>query len=99
MHVLEVVLFRLNPGVDEAEFLQAAEATFGLLQGYSGYIRRELSVDDSGQWVDVVWWTDKATAFAAAEQFMATPEAQQFEKMISAESTVMVHVTPKRVDG
>lgn len=94
-HVTEVVVFRLQDGVDEADFLKSAQATFDLLQSYDGYINRELSVSDDGVWVDVVTWADKATALQAAEAIMSDPIGQAFGGKIALESAQMHHVHPR----
>ncbi len=94
-HVLEVVLFRLVEGTDEAAFLKDAQATFDLLASYDGYLDRELSVNDDGLWVDVVTWADIDTALSATEKIMDSPVGQAFGAHIDPGSIQMQHVHPR----
>lgn len=96
-HVLEIVIFRLKAGVSTDQFLAAAQVTFDLLQGYTGYLSRELAVAEDGLWTDVVHWDTLENAHKAADSFMATPEGQAFGNLIDFDTTVMTHATPKIV--
>lgn len=94
-HVIEIVLFKLNAGADEEAFLEAAQATFDLLESYEGYIKRELTVNEEGTWVDIVHWRDLDTALAAAEKIMADAAGQKFGSFINFETIQMLHTQPK----
>jgi hypothetical protein len=94
-HVTELVLFRLKDDVNEAEFLQDAQATFDLLKSYEGYIHRELSVTEDGLWLDVVTWKDMQSAMTASEDFMTNPVGKKFEVHIHPESVQMNHAILK----
>lgn len=90
-HVTEIVLFRLNEGVQEADFLRDAQATFELLKNYDGYIHRELSATEDGMWVDIVIWKDMQMALSVADQIMQNPIFQQFGAHIKEDSVQMNH--------
>jgi hypothetical protein len=90
-HVTEVVLFRLNEGVQESEFLADAQATFDLIKNYDGYIHRELSVTEDGLWTDIVTWRDMQTAMTAANQLMNDPIGQKFGAHIDMATLQMNH--------
>lgn len=94
-HVVEVVTFKLNSDIEEAAFLEAAEATFELLKGYDGYIKRELTVSEDQQWVDIVHWRDMQTALKAANDIMQSDIGTKFGGMIDPNSMQMYHVAPK----
>ncbi|MBW4438987.1 MAG: hypothetical protein KME04_17750 [Pleurocapsa minor GSE-CHR-MK-17-07R] len=95
--VVEIVLFRLKAGSDTTEFLQAAQATFDLISSYEGYINRELSVSDDGQWIDVVHWADMPTALRAADQLMSAATGQAFVGFIDPDTMAMHHVQPQLI--
>lgn len=97
-HVVEVVLFRLNDGVDEQAFLDAAQKTFDLLKGYDGYLNRTLTMNEDGLWIDIVNWRDISTAMNAAENIMSSKSGQAFGALIDPNSIQMYHVEPKIVD-
>lgn len=97
-HVVEVVLFRLNDGVTEAQFLEAAQPTFDLLQSTDGYINRQLTINDEGLWVDVVNWANMEAAMKAAESIMQSDIGIAFGSLIDVESMQMHHLQPKLTD-
>jgi len=91
---LEVVMFRLKPGVSEADFLDANRAVQADLHNSSGYIRRELSRNDDGQWFDLVYWQSLVEAQQALEAFSTWPSTQRMAPMIDDSSITMLHVHP-----
>jgi hypothetical protein len=93
--IKEVVFFRLQPNTNEEDFLKDAQATFDLLESYDGYINRELSLDEAGNWIDIVTWRDMDTALQAAEAIMSDPIGQAFGAHIDPDSIQMHHVTPR----
>ena len=90
-HVTEVVLFRLNEGTQESDFLRDSQTISDLLKTYDGCIQRELSTTEDGLWVDIVIWKDMQTALSAAEQIVQNPIFQQFEAHIKEDSVQMYH--------
>ncbi len=89
--VLEVVTFRLMPGVSGAEFLAAAQATKPALAGQPGFIRRRLLYDADGVWTDLIEWQSLTEAQAAAERVMQMPEFGPFMAAIDPSSIEMAH--------
>ena len=90
--VLEVVLFHVKPGVTDTQVLAASAKTQEWLAQVDGYLARELSKDDEGQWVDIVHWRTLTAAQAAAEQMMRQPCAADFMAVIDPGSITMLHV-------
>ena len=95
--VTEVVTFRLKPGVDEADFLRAADDVMPDLQSMSGYIDRELLKGEQGEWIDIVHWESMDHALAAAQAIMSAPNAGPFMAMIDETNTTMHHLEQVRV--
>ncbi len=94
--VVEVVTFKLKAGVDEADFLQSADAVMSDLQAMSGYIDRELLKDAQGQWMDILHWQSMDEALAAAEALMTAPNAGAFIAMLDATNMAMYHLEQVR---
>jgi predicted enzyme related to lactoylglutathione lyase len=90
--ILEVVLFRAKAGVSDEEVLQGSAQIQPWLAGAAGYLKREVSKGEDGQWVDIVHWRSLAEAQQAAEQLMAEPTAAEFMRMLDPESITMLHV-------
>lgn len=94
---VEIVFLRLQPGADEDAFVRAARATTSDLRSMAGYSSRELLRSEDGQWVDIVHWSLRDQALAAAEQFPTLPSAQAFGSLMDGASIRMMHlerVTP-----
>ena len=93
MAVIECVLFRLRPGVTEAEFLAAVPATEAFLRACPGFVRRRLGRAADGEWHDHVEWTGMDEALAAARAFMAEPSVRPFNAAIDPAASRMRHFT------
>ncbi len=91
--VMEIVSFRLNPGIADKDFLQAARATEGPVAAQSGFIRRSLLRDETGLWTDTVEWQSQAQATAAADIVMADPAFAPFGSAIDM-ATIQMRHTP-----
>lgn len=91
--VLEIVTFRLVEGTDGAAFLDAARGTEAMLRDRGALVRRFLTVDEDGLWTDVVEWTSRDAALAAAEAVMAEPSFQPFMAMIDPDSVAIRHAS------
>jgi hypothetical protein len=89
---VEIVLFKLNPGVDDAAFIRAAQATQPDLEHLPGYVRRELLKGADGQWIDMVHWRSLAEAQQAAAMAMQFPSFQPFVGMIDASTMQLRHL-------
>ena len=91
----EIVIYRLKGELDRDQFLEISARATEWLRNRPGYLSRELLVDDSGLWVDLVHWATIDDALAAANAFMAVPEAAAFMDAVEPESITMLH--PRRV--
>jgi hypothetical protein len=89
---LEVVLFKLKPGVDQAAFFRLNESILPELCAMSGFIRRDLFSDQHGQWMDVVYWNSLRDAERAAELFPSLPCAQSLMELLDETSVTILHL-------
>ena len=92
---IELVQFRLKPGMNVAAFLAAAEETQAVITQLPGYLRRELLQDDTGLWIDLVHWR---ISFAAPvdETFSTVPAFAPFAMMIDEAQMTMLHLNQVR---
>ena len=95
-NVLELVLFKTNPGVTDAQVLAAADALQRDVEGLPGYVARRLQQADDGTWVDTVHWTTLDAALAAFKIIETKPSAQAFMEIVDPESIQMLHARPVR---
>lgn len=94
--ITEIVIFKLNPGVNEAAFLQAAEAIMPTIRALPGFMDRQLLKGEQGQWLDVVHWQSRDAALRAAEIFPTLECAHSFITLIDEASLTMLHLDPVR---
>jgi hypothetical protein len=98
--VIELVLFRPRPGVGEEALRSAAAESTGFLRRQEGFVRRELAVaGDTGEWADIVHWTDLASARRAAAIFHEAPEAQAFMALLDFQQTTLHHLRSVLAEG
>lgn len=90
--VIEHVTYKLKSGVSEQQLAATHEGVHSFLNRQPGFIYRSLSQDDSGQWFDIVYWQDMATAKAAGDAFMADPAGQALGELADMETVVMRHM-------
>lgn len=96
---LEVVLFRAKMGVSDEQVLHGSAQIQHWLEGAAGYVKREVSKGDDGQWVDIVHWRSLVDAQQAAQQLMADPAAADLMSFIDPESITMLHVEQRQQFG
>jgi hypothetical protein len=89
--VMEVVTFRLTPGITDAAFIVAAKGTEAMVAAQPGFVRRSLLRDDAGEWTDSIEWQSLAQAQTAAEILMANPAFAPFGAAIDMTSLSMRH--------
>jgi Antibiotic biosynthesis monooxygenase len=89
--VLEIVNFAVNPQVDEARFIAAAQEANGVLSAMPGFLNRRLVKTGEGHWMDILEWTDRESADRAAGRFHLEPGAKAFCAMIDMSSVAMAH--------
>ena len=67
--VVDLLTFRLAPGLDEAAFLEADARVQARLSSREGFLRRTTAraADDEGEWLVVsLWWSVEAAEAGAS---------------------------------
>lgn len=81
--VVEWAPFRVATGVPEATLLDASEALQrDFLAHQPGFLRRELLRGDDGQWVDLVYWANEASAKGVIEAVASSPVCQSYFQLM-----------------
>jgi hypothetical protein len=95
--VIELVLYRLKSGVEEARFLKDADAITDVLRTLPGFLsRRLLTAVEDGQWADVVEWRSMEEALRAAEVFPTMPGVASLLETVDMANVTMLHLAPRR---
>jgi hypothetical protein len=90
-HVIETVIYKLQDGVSEEHFLQAAREATNFMTSTPGFIRRRLSCGEDGTWYEHVEWASMANAKAAAEAIDKDERARAFMSVIDGPSVRINH--------
>ena len=92
-NVVEIVLFKPKAGVTDEALVKAAAGIDEFTQDQAGFLKRELAQTEDGQWIDIVHWTDMASAHHAAEAAMSSPICLPFFSLIDESTINMNHYT------
>lgn len=89
--VAEIVTFRLNAGITDQAFLQAAAQTRTFLSESGSVLRRTLSKDESDLWTEHIEWASMDIAKSTAEAAMQHPDFAPMMSMIDPETVELRH--------
>jgi len=93
--VLELVVYRLNEGVTEAQYREAYDELSRWVEPRPGFVSRDvLRAEREDQWIELVWWTNKADAEQAAADAATAPECAAFFGAVHLDSLLMVLADP-----
>ena len=91
--VIEMVLFKVNEGIEiefaKKELIKVNE----LLVEQEGFVSRKIAICDDGQFLDIVYWTDMESAKTAAEKAMRDPEFVKICRVIDEKTELFKHFT------
>lgn len=85
-NVLEISSYSLVPGIDERQFVRAADDTMGILRRQRGFLARSIARADDGSWTEIVHWLDRDSARNANARLAANPDAAAFSALIDRPS-------------
>lgn len=88
---IEIVKFRLKSGIGDEEGRTKLLQLNQCVEAFDGFIERKLSRTEEGEWLDIVYWTSKKAALAAAEQVAKDPKALQAFAVIDESTMSMNH--------
>lgn len=90
-HVIETVTFRLMGGLSQEQFLEAARQATAFMTERPGFLRRRLSCEENGTWIEHVEWASMEDAKAAAAEIGKDEHARKFVRAIDGPSVRMTH--------
>jgi hypothetical protein len=89
--VIEMVLFETAEGITSENAKKAMTELNDFLKTQDGFVARKTSISEDGQYLDLVYWTDLASAKAAAEKAMQTPKTMQAFSVIDQKHMTFKH--------
>lgn len=98
-HVIETVTFRLMPDVSPEQFLEAARQATAFMTARPGFLRRRLSCEANGTWIEHVEWASMEDAQAAAAEIGKDEQARAFVGAIDGPSVTITHSELKVSSG
>lgn len=88
--VIEIVTFKLGPGVSVAEFRPVDKAVEREhVSKQPGFVSRESASGTDGEWLVIVHWRSEKDAEASMASFSKAPAAAQFMSKIDASTMSM----------
>ena len=88
--VIEIVTFKLKPGVSAAEFRPVDKAVEREhVSKQPGFVSRESASGADGEWLVIVHWRSEKDAEASMASFSKAPAAAQFMSKINASTMSM----------
>ncbi|MAC45675.1 hypothetical protein [Oceanospirillum beijerinckii] len=91
-NVVEIVSFKLNPGVEKNAFLESNIAVEEFVKTLPGILYRSLCCnEETGEWSDIVYWQTMADAKHAQQAFMQSECCGKLMQLIDPESVSMQH--------
>ena len=85
-NIVEYVTFKAAEGVDDETLQSAAFNTDAVLNSIDGFIKRDIAKSDDDTWVEVVYWTDSASAEKGLALFLKDPLSKIFLDLIEENS-------------
>lgn len=86
--VLELLTYRLQPGLTPDAFLALVAATLPALERHPGLLARTLAHHD-GTWTETIRWTSQAHADAAGQAIRADPAVAPLMQALDLASLTM----------
>ncbi len=84
--VVEYVTFKSKSEVSSEELRRELQATDAVLDGIDGFVKRYLAQQESGLWVEVVFWRDQVAAEAGLKVFLGDSRSQALLALIEDDS-------------
>lgn len=93
---IEIAVYQLGANVKAEEFLALADENLADFQRVPGFIKRELSVSEDGQYLDMVYYDSRASAEAAEAILTAAPSIQKVMALLDFDRGLWFHASPLR---
>ncbi len=98
--ILEKVVFKFHRSLNTNAILGLLAEADNVLSSYTGFICRQVAYTEvTDSWTELLWWTDRDCAVAAAAQFVRGPCAKRFIDSIDGGTrlthSVVIHQFPK----
>jgi len=90
-HVIESVTFKLAANISDKEFMATQAAIDDFARSSDGFVRRHLSRDENGVWLDVMEWSSMEAAMAAMDAFPKQPSLAPVLAAIDGDTVTIRH--------
>ncbi len=88
---VEMVSFKPQKNVTDEQLMEAMRATNPIVKNFEGFISRTTSINEKGEFLDIVYWESKEQALQAAQKVQNIPEVMKNFALIDPNSITMEH--------
>ncbi|NHF60708.1 hypothetical protein FK220_015235 [Flavobacteriaceae bacterium TP-CH-4] len=88
---IEVVRFKGNPAFSTVQVQEAMAKTNAYIKEFDGFIKRTISVNEEGEFLDIVYWESMQQAKNAAIELQQNPKIMEHFKVIDFSTVTMKH--------
>lgn len=89
---IEVVVFEAIPDYTKEQVEKAMIALNDIIKLYDGFIDRITANSNTGNYIDILYWTDINAAKTAGEDILNNPKAVEIFKVIQPTTMQMYHL-------
>ena len=90
--VFEVVSYELNSDATVEQAVEANKKSLAFAAEQPGFIKRSVTANDNGQWMDIVEWDKVASVEAASAKFMDDERNHALLAVIDQKTLKMQHL-------
>lgn len=89
--VIEMVLFKVNENLNPEDAQKKLKTLNDFVAKQEGFISRKTAIAEDGQYLDIVYWTDMASATTASDKAMQDPNISEIFSHIHQEEMIFKH--------
>lgn len=89
--IIELVLWKSKEGISTEEAKQSITKLNDFVQKQPGFIARKTALADNGKLLDIVYWTDLASAKKASERAIQNEDVVKSFSMIDEKEMIFQH--------
>jgi len=91
--IVEMVLYNINDGINLKDAQKEIMRLNNFISKQKGFVSRNTSKSEDGQFLDIVYWTDLNSAKSASEKAMKDPKVLESFKVMDENNMIFKYFT------